>query len=92
MAGILLSIKYPPLNSICSKVTLFVGRYTFHAFEKAHCYKMPLEYQQFLKFLLFMISLHFVRKSTQKKKMQQNEQKFKGPEIFKKLKIKAEEK
>ena len=90
-AGILLSIKYPPLNSICWKVTLFVVRYTFHALEKAHCYKMPLENQQFLKFLLFMISLHFVRKSTQKKKMQQNEQKFKGLENFKKCRFRVAE-
>ena len=74
-----------PLNSICWKVTLFVGRYTFHALEKAHCYKMPLENQQLLKFLLFMISLNFKRKSSQKKKMQQNEEKFKGLENFKKI-------
>ena len=90
-AGILLSIKYPPLNSICWKVTLFVVRYTFHALEKAHCYKMPLEYQHFLKFLLFMVSLHFVKKSSQKRKMQQNEEKFKGLENLKNIRFRVAE-
>ena len=53
---------------------------------------MPLENQQFLKFLLVMISPYFVRKATQKKKKQQNEENLKRLEIFQNLKIKAEEK
>ena len=43
------------------KINTIVGRYMFHALEKAHCYKMPLKSQQFLKFLLFMISPNFER-------------------------------
>ena len=81
-----------PLNSIRWKSTLFVVRYTFHALEKADCYKLPLENQQFLKILPFMISPNFVRKSTQKKKKQQNEENLKRLEISQNLKIKGEEK
>ena len=80
-----------PLNWICWISTLFVVRYTFHAFEKAKCYKMSLENQQFLKILLSMISPNFVRKSTQKKKIQQIEENFKDLEIFQNLKFTAEE-
>ena len=55
---------------------------------------MPLENQQNLKFLLpvFMMSRNCERKSTQNKKMQQNEEKFKGLEIFTNFKMKVEEK
>ena len=53
---------------------------------------MSLENKQFLKFILFMISPKFREKINTKEEKQQNEEKFKDPEIFQNLKIKAEEK
>ena len=68
------------INTICRSLHV-------SCLEKAKCYKMSLENQQILKILLFMISPNFVRKSTQKKEIQQNEEKKQNLDILKKRRM-----